>query len=80
MTQERLSKEMLYQASLSPFKALLEDGTISAEDYRVIDTILRGQYSPLFIEKTIKNNWIIRSSDGNMSTPKGGLSRGKADL
>lgn len=56
MTQERLSKEMLYHASLSPFKALLEEGTISAEDYRVIDTILRGQYSPIFVEKSYQTS------------------------
>lgn len=52
MTKERLNKEMLYQASLSPFKALLGDGIISEEDYRVIDTILRELYSPIFVEKS----------------------------
>jgi hypothetical protein len=52
MTKERLNKELLYQASLSPFKAMLGDGVISEEDYRVIDTILRMQYSPIFVEKS----------------------------
>lgn len=52
MTKERLNKEMLYQASLSPFKAMLLNGVISEEDYRVIDTILRGKYSPIFVRES----------------------------
>lgn len=52
MTKERLNKELLYQASLSPFKLMLGDGIISEEDYRIIDTILRGQYCPIFVEKS----------------------------
>lgn len=52
MTKERLNKEILYQASLSPFKALLGNDIISEEDYRVIDTILRAQYSPIFVEES----------------------------
>lgn len=52
MTKERLNKEILYQASLSPFKSLLGDGIISKEDYRVIDTIIRGLYSPIFVEES----------------------------
>ena len=52
MTKEQFHKEMLYQASLSPFKAMLENDIISGDDYRVIDTILRTQYSPIFVEKS----------------------------
>lgn len=52
MTKERLNKEMLYHASLSPFKAMLENGIISGDDYRVIDTIMRAKYSPIFVEKS----------------------------
>ena len=52
MTKERLGKELLYQASLSPFKAMLGNGVISDADYRVIDTILRTQYSPIFVERS----------------------------
>lgn len=52
MTKERLNKEMLYQASISPFKSMLKDSIISEEDYRAIDTILRGLYSPIFVEKS----------------------------
>ena len=52
MTKEQFYKEMLYHSSLSPFKAMLENGIISGDDYRVIDTILRVKYSPLFVEKS----------------------------
>ena len=49
MTSERLNKEMLYQVSLAPFKVLLSQSVISGEDYRVIDTILRSKYNPVFV-------------------------------
>lgn len=52
MTKAQLNKEMLYHASCSPFKAILKKGIISEEEYRVIDTILRAKYSPLFVEKS----------------------------
>ncbi len=56
MTNERWHKEMLYQASLSPFKAMLNNGSISGDDYRVIDTILRVKYSPIFVEKSYQKS------------------------
>ncbi|SDN79581.1 SHOCT domain-containing protein [Acetanaerobacterium elongatum] len=52
MKKEQFYKEMLYHSSLSPFKAMLKNGIISGDDYRVIDTILRVKYSPLFVEKS----------------------------
>lgn len=52
MTKEQFHKEMLYHASLSPFKAMLKNGIISGDDYQVIDTIMRVKYSPLFVEKS----------------------------
>lgn len=52
MTKEQFHKEMLYHASLSPFKAMLESGIISGDDYRVIDAIVRVKYSPIFVEKS----------------------------
>lgn len=52
MTKERLNKEMLYHASLSPFKMMLKENIISKEDYQVIDASLRVQYSPIFVEKS----------------------------
>lgn len=52
MKKEQFHKEMLYHASISPFKAMLENGIISGGDYRVIDTIMRVKYSPIFVEKS----------------------------
>jgi hypothetical protein len=56
MTKEQFHKEMLYHASLSPFKAMLKNGIISGDDYRVIDTIMRVKYSPLFVEKSYQTS------------------------
>ena len=44
-----LEREMLYHGSLSPFSAMLKSGVISEEDYRVIETILREKYDPVFV-------------------------------
>ena len=52
MKKEQFHKEMLYHASLSPFKAMLKNGIMSGDDYRVIDTNLRVKYSPIFVEKS----------------------------
>ncbi len=52
MTTAQMNAELLYQASLSPFKTMLAKGLISGEDYRVIDTILQGKYSPIFVDKS----------------------------
>ena len=56
MKKEQFYKEMLYHASLSPFKAMLENGIISGDDYRVIDTIMRAKYSPLFVDKSYQTS------------------------
>ena len=53
MKSQQLFSEMLYHASLSPFKKLVENGDLSNEDYFIIDTILRAKYSPIFVEKRI---------------------------
>ena len=52
MKKEQFHKEILYHASLSPFKSMLENGIISVDDFRVIDTILRVKYSPIFVAVT----------------------------
>ncbi len=54
MTGERMNKELLYRASLSPFKAMLKENIISEGDYRIIDTILRAKYSPIFVEESYR--------------------------
>lgn len=48
MTVECLSKEILYHASLAPFRQMLSEGLITAEDYAAIDTILNNKYRPIF--------------------------------
>ena len=50
MTTERLHAEMMYHASLSPFKKMLSDGIITAEDYAKVDTILHNRYRPIFVD------------------------------
>ena len=50
MTKEQITAEIRYQASIAPFRLMLEKGQISAEDYRVIDTILAEKYRPLFVK------------------------------
>ncbi len=54
MTSEQLSAEMLYHASLSPFKKLAADGLILKEDLLIVDALLRAKYSPIFVEKHIE--------------------------
>ena len=56
MKKEQFHKEMLYHTSLSPFKAMLKNGIISGDDYRVIDTIMRVKYSPIFVEKSYQTS------------------------
>lgn len=48
MTVECLSKEILYHTSLAPFRKMLSEGLITAEDYASIDTILNNKYRPIF--------------------------------
>lgn len=57
MTKEQMASEIRYQASIAPFRMMLKNGTISAEDYRVIDTILTEKYRPLFVEY-ISPDWL----------------------
>lgn len=50
MTKEQMTAEIKYQASIAVFRLMLENGQISAEDYRVIDTILAEKYRPVFVK------------------------------
>lgn len=53
MTNAQINSEILYHASISPFKRMLAEGIISNEDYRLIDTILRAKYRPIFVADII---------------------------
>ena len=50
VTKEQITAEIRYQASIAPFRLMLEKGQISSEDYHVIDTILTEKYRPLFVK------------------------------
>ena len=55
MTREQLNLEILYHASLAPFRQLLEDGHVSRSDYDKIDTILAQKYRPIFVNIMLRN-------------------------
>ena len=50
VTKKQMAAEIKYQASIAPFRLMLEKGQISTEDYRVLDTILSKKYSPIFVK------------------------------
>jgi len=47
MNDEQFEQEKLYQASMSFFKAMLEQGLITKEQYAIIDTKMLEKYRPL---------------------------------
>lgn len=49
MTKEQFNREILYHASLAPFRQLLSEGHIPQSDYDKIDTILAQKYRPTFV-------------------------------
>lgn len=59
MTTEQLECEIRYQASISPFRRMIEKGIISTEDYAIIDTILSRKYRPIFVGCLSKNGVAI---------------------
>ena len=48
MSKEEMRNEKLYQTTMHMVKKLLENGTITAEEYRQIDTIFLEKYHPIF--------------------------------
>lgn len=46
MTKEAFRNERLYQTTMSKVKNLLNQGLISKEEYKQIDTIFREKYRP----------------------------------
>jgi hypothetical protein len=49
MMKEQFDHEIRYQASILPFRRMLESKIISDKEYAVIDTILRRKYAPVFV-------------------------------
>lgn len=48
MSKEELRNEKLYQTTMHMVRRLLEDGAITEEEYRQIDTIFLEKYHPIF--------------------------------
>ncbi|MCD8300574.1 MAG: hypothetical protein LUC41_05315 [Clostridiales bacterium] len=48
MDSERMNSELMYQATMSIARRMLERGLMSREEYREIDTIFLEKYHPIF--------------------------------
>lgn len=48
MSEKQMHDEKLYQATMSMVRRMLEDGLISQEEYRQINTIFFEKYRPVF--------------------------------
>lgn len=48
MTKEEFRNEKLYQTTMHLARKMLEEGIISEEEYRQIDTIFLEKYKPVF--------------------------------
>lgn len=48
MSKEELKNEKLYQTTMHMVRRMLEDGAITEEEYRQIDTIFLEKYHPIF--------------------------------
>ena len=48
MDRKELWKEMLYQTTMHIARKMLNEGIISEEEYRQIDTIFLEKYKPVF--------------------------------
>lgn len=48
MSKEEFRNEKLYQTTMHLARKLLEDGVITADEYRQIDTIFLEKYQPVF--------------------------------
>jgi hypothetical protein len=47
VNEEQFEREKLYQASMSMFRAMRENGLITEEQYALIDTKMLQKYQPL---------------------------------
>lgn len=48
VSKEQLKNEKLYQVTMSMVRRMLENGLISEEEYRQIDTMFLEKYRPVF--------------------------------
>ena len=47
MSRELMIREAAYQSSMRMFKTLLENGTLTAEDYMDAERLMREKYKPV---------------------------------
>ena len=58
MSEKEFSAEMNYLTAMSIVKNLREQGLLTAEEYAVIDTKLRADFSPSLATLLSENDWI----------------------
>lgn len=46
MSKEQMTREKLYQTTMSMARRMLDDGIISKEEYVIIDTKMKEKYHP----------------------------------
>ena len=47
VNEEQFEREKLYQATMSMFRSMLKNGSITEEQYAIIDTKMQQKYQPL---------------------------------
>ena len=55
MNETQLENEILFHASIAPFRQMHEEGIISDEDLSVVYTILAQEYTPIFVGNIVSN-------------------------
>lgn len=73
MTAEQFEREKHYQAAMSLARTMLTDGILTPDDMRVIDTMLRAKYRPLFGGLYPSYELLCVPNDGNIRHTEGGV-------
>lgn len=55
MDKEQFRQELLYEATMSVYRQLLQTGVITEEDYALLGQMMLQKYSPLFATLCGKN-------------------------
>lgn len=66
MSKEQFKAEKMYQTTMSIAKNLLEQGFISADEYKQIDTIFTDKYTPILGSLFADIDLITPAIHGNM--------------
>lgn len=73
MTAEQFEHEKHYQAAMSLAKTMLAEGILTPDDIRIIDTILRAKYRPLFGSLYPSYELLCVPNHGNIRHMEGGM-------